>query len=518
MRSDLEEQEKREIAREQQLVVIREGDFLPWNTEAEATLCGWAIRHKLAVPFMQKWVKPEDFHLPAARAVIERCYAKYEADKPISPLTLAISLKANTDVMEAAGSVANIDRWLYDLADQAPVPLHDKDLEFQVADLAKTVADLRIRRWAGEALVDTITRLRAGEETAEALAPIVSIADIESQQQDREHGSELGYYAADELIKQIEHDEEHGGRPGANTGIKGLQEIIGGIYPSNLMFIGGRPAMGKSIVGTTLAKNAADLMLGASAFCVDYFSLEMTRAELIGRILCDIDYDEAIRQGWGPIHYSRVQMRRLSGHERERLVHARNFMAERYPDIEIHDRDELSMASIASLARAKAARAKKPMLLVIDHMHLVEPSNRYAGRKVDEISETTKSAKRLAKRLDAGVVMLAQLSRTLEGREDKAPLLSDFRDSGSIEQDGDVLIGIHRPHYFLSRQKPKSDEEKMKLEAELDRTVNLIEFGVLKNRHGKTETVPAFIDIAGGAIRDEKPTADRLPPQEEMRF
>ncbi len=116
---------------------------------------------------------------------------------------------------------------------------------------------------------------------------------------------------------------------------------------------------------------------------------------------------------------------------------------------------------------------------------------------------------RLAKRLDCPVVLLAQLSRTLEGREDKAPQLSDFRDSGSIEQDGDVLIGIHRPHYFLSRVKPKSDEERTKLDAELERTVNLIEFGILKNRHGRTDTVPAFIDIARSAIRDEKPAADR---------
>jgi replicative DNA helicase len=262
--------------------------------------------------------------------------------------------------------------------------------------------------------------------------------------------------------------------------------------------------MGKSIVGTTFAKAGA-----ASGFDVDYFSLEMTKAELVGRMLCDIDYDRAFREGWAPIQYSRVQMRRISADERVRLVEARNVMAELYPDIEIHDRDELTMSAIASLARAKAARAKKPQLIMIDHMHLIEPSNVYRGRKVDEISEITKGAKRLAKRLGVPVVLLAQLSRDLEKREEKAPQLSDFRDSGSIEQDGDVLIGIHRPHYFLSRHKEKDPQKEIAREAELERTLNLIEFGILKNRHGKTETVPAYIDIACAAIRDEKPTVQK---------
>jgi replicative DNA helicase len=507
MPSDLDQQD----LEKQQLVIIRTGDFLPWDHSAELRLCGWAIRHRSAVPMMQRWVKPDDFDHPALKAIVERAYAKYEADKPITPLTMAMALKANIDVMEIAGSVDGIEPWLHDIALGAPTTLDDKDLEFQITDIAKSVAELHVRRYAGEALVDTIERMRAGDPTSEALAPIMSIADMETARQDEESGSEYGFYAADELIRSLEHDEREG-RLTCSTGLMGLDEVIGGLYQSNLIFVGGRPAMGKSIVGTTFAKSGA-----ASGFEVLYFSLEMTKAELVGRILCDIDYDTAIVEGLNPIHYSRVQMRRLSSAEHERLVHARNKMADLYPDIEIHDRDRLTMAEISSISRAKATRAKKPLLIIIDHLHLVEPSNRYAGRKVDEISETTKSAKRLAKRLNCPVVMLAQLSRDLEKREEKAPTLADFRDSGSIEQDGDCLIGIHRPHYFLQRVKPKTDEDRLKLEAELERTVNLIEFGVLKNRHGKTDTVPAFIDIASAAIRDERPVLGRLP-QEELRF
>jgi replicative DNA helicase len=337
---------------------------------------------------------------------------------------------------------------------------------------------------------------------SESLAPLISIADQENQRTDKAQGSELGYYAADELIRSLEHDEREG-RLTCSTGLQGLDEILGGLYQSNLIFVGGRPAMGKSIVGTTFAKAGA-----ASGFDVDYFSLEMTKAELVGRMLCDIDYDRAFREGWAPIQYSRVQMRRISPTERVRLVEARN----KHGRAVSRYRDPRSRRAHHVPDRQPGARqggqGKKPQLIIIDHMHLIEPSNVYRGRKVDEISEITKGAKRLAKRL-VPVVLLAQLSRDLEKREEKAPQLSDFRDSGSIEQDGDVLIGIHRPHYFLSRHKEKDPAKEAIREAELERTVNLIEFGILKNRHGKTETVPAYIDIACAAIRDEKPTVQK---------
>jgi replicative DNA helicase len=488
------------------LSIIREGDFTPWDIGAETALVGWAIRYKAAIAIMQRWVTPADFYHPALRAVIERAFAKYEASKPVTCLTLAMALKADTDVMQAAGSQAGIEEWIYGIAEQAPHTIHDKDLEHQLETVAKGVADLKVRRWTIEGVIDTIERLRQGDPVTESLAPLISIADQEAQRTDKDQGSELGYYAADDLIKSLEHDEREG-RATCSTGLAGLDEIMGGLYQSNLIFVGGRPAMGKSIVGTTFAKAGA-----ASGFDVGYYSLEMTKAELIGRMLCDIDYDTALEQGLAPIHYSRVQMRRLdaAGTERERLVYARNKLASLYPDIEIHDRDELTMSQIAGLARAKAARATKPQLIIIDHMHLIEPSGVYRGRKVDEISEITKGAKRLAKRLDCPVVLLAQLSRDLEKRETKAPQLSDFRDSGSIEQDGDVLIGIHRPHYYLTRHTEKDPAKEAIREAELERTANLMEFHVLKNRHGRTATVSTYCDVASAVIRDEKPTLQRV--------
>lgn len=496
---------------EQPLVIIRKGDFAPYDEDAELALAGWAMLLPVSIAYMQKHVAPDDFDHPAFRAIIERAFAKFEAGKPVTVLTMAMALKADTALMEYAGSVAEIHDALHRVALAAPATTNDKELENQVQDVARRVKALHLRRYALEGVCDTIERLRIGDDLGDCLAPLVSIADSENARIDQAQGSEVGYYAADDLIRSLEHDAREG-RATCKTGLVGLDDVIGGLYQSNLIIVGGRPAMGKSIVGTTFALAGA-----ASNFSVDYYSLEMTRSELIGRILCDLDYDQAMREGKQPIHYSRVQMRRLSqdGTEHERLVLARNRLAAEFPDIEIHDRDELTMAQIAGLARAKAARAKKPQLIIIDHMHLIEASNVYRGRKVDEIGEITKGAKRLSKRLDCPVVLLAQLSRDVEKREEKAPQLADFRDSGSIEQDGDVLIGIHRPHYYLTRHKEKDPAKEIAREAEIDRTVNLMEFHVLKNRHGRTDKVATYCDVASAVIRDERPTMQRTLPLQQ---
>jgi replicative DNA helicase len=204
------------------LAIIREGDFAPADLHAEMALIGWAIRHPVAIAFMQKVVKPEDFYGEAHRAIVERIYAKYEADKPVTSLTLALALKANFVVMEWADGQKNIEPTLHEYALTAPATVSDQDLERQVVSIARTVADLRVRRWAIEGVCDVIARLRMGEEVSDALAPIVAVADEENQRGDQAQGSEVGYYAADELIRSLEHDDREG-RLTCSTGLQGLR-------------------------------------------------------------------------------------------------------------------------------------------------------------------------------------------------------------------------------------------------------------------------------------------------------
>lgn len=481
----------------------KEGDFAPYNIELEQALFGWALNEKTAIAFMQPHVAVEDFYDPFHQRIAERVFAKFAADKPVTPLTMLAAMKADPGVLEIG------EAYFGTLKLHARVFGGLRDLERQVVDAARQVADLAMRRRAEIAILDATEMLNRGEDLVDCLEPITIVADSENERGDHASGSAMAVDVADQLLHDLDEPDPLKGLRAASTGIEDLDAVIGGLWQRNLVFVGGRPGMGKSIIGTTFAKSAA-----ATGFVSDYLSLEMSKKELIARALVDIDYERAIQGGFRPIEYSLVQAHRrdkprLSSDEITRLAEAREILQSDYRDWEIHDRDELTIDQIFSIMRAKKARIKKPQAIIVDHMHLVEPSGKYAGRKVDEISEITKKSKRMAKSLDAAVVLLAQLSRALDSRDDKAPQLSDFRDSGSIEQDGDVLIGANRPHYYLERI-PKAQikaDDVVRHEMEIERTVNILDLGVLKNRHGATRNISCFIDVKSAAIRNVKPTS-----------
>lgn len=472
--------------------------FEPWNVELEQALLGLALINPKTIAFMQAELTAADFFDPLHQRLMERVFAKYEADLPVSPLTLHASLKNDAGLAAVGGS-----DYLAGCAQAAPAAGSADELYRQVRNIARSVADLRVRRDAERAIADSAELLRLGKPIDEAMVPVVELADFENERMEYRHGAVTIAEAGDALMREIERSNDDEALPAAPTGIGLLNDIIGGYFCANLIVVGGRPGMGKSIVGELAARVAA-----ASGFSVDYFDLENKTGVLTARMLCDLDYDRAFREGRPPIHYSRVHLRRLSDDEKGWIAEANLQLREL--DIDVHDRDELTIAQVASICRAKAARTKKPKLFIIDHMHLIEPSSRYAGRKVDEISEVTKGAKRLAKRLDSSVLLLAQLNRDLERRDDKRPTMADFRESGSIEQDADVMIGLNRPHYHLERSRPKSDAteaEKGKHQQDLVSKANVLELGILKNRHGRTGEIAVYVDVASSAIRDEAPSA-----------
>lgn len=472
-----------------------DNDFAPFDVQLEQALIGWALTDGRTIPVMQTEMAVADIYDPLHRLIFERMFAKFEAELPITPLTLQSSLK-NIEAWRSVGGHA----YAVGCAQSCPAAASLDDLMRQVKDAARTVADLRMRRDAATAIVDTAEMLRAGETVSASLAPTVTVADTEMERIEHRRGAvqigEAGYT----LVRDLEENLEVR-LPAAPTGLDVLNRIVGGNFPGELVVVGGRPGMGKSIVGQLFARHAA-----LDDFAVDYFDLENKTGVLTARMLCDIDYDRAFAEGLQPIQFSRIRLRRLSADERGRLAEASIRLQEL--DLAIHDREEMTMAAIASITRAKRARTKKRMMIVIDHMHLVEPSQRYFGRKVDEVSEVTKGAKRLAKRLDAVVVLLAQLNRGVESRDDKRPTMGDFRESGSIEQDADVMYGLHRAQYYLERSKPKADAseaDKGKHSTALINSANVLDIGLLKNKHGPTSDVSVYCDVGCAAIRDEKP-------------
>lgn len=478
---------------------ITDTHYEPFDVMGEGFLLGWAMREDRAIPYMQAHLTITDFAVPLHRRIAERVFSKYEAQRPITPHTIWAAMKNDAELIDAGGL-----EYLKQMMLFAPARYtQESTFESQVVDTSRHIADLSVRRRAEQALFDTIDLLRQGESVEEALLPVVEVADEEQNRLEQSTGSVQISEAAYSLMSDLEaHGDDHK-IPAAPTGLMTLDEIVGGNFPGELVVVGGRPGMGKSIIGQAFAEAAA-----LDDFAVDYFDLENRTGVLTARMLCDIDYDRALREGRPPIHYSRIRLKRLSADERTWLAEAALKLREL--DIAVHDREELTMEKITSLVRAKRARTKKRMMVVIDHMHLVEPSGRYAGRKVDEVSEVTKGAKRVAKRHDASVILLAQLNRGVEGREDKRPTMADFRESGSIEQDADTMYGAHRLQYYLERNRPRADateEIKQKHAMQMIASTNVLDLGLLKNRNGPTSDLQVFIDVASAAVRDEKPVS-----------
>lgn len=450
-------------------------------------------------------IAPTDFFHELHQLVAELIFSFDEEGRAISPTALNAWIKHNPAVQQInklhaenlpPGREAQF--YLSRLAG-----LHG--LTEDVTALAELVLDLSMRRQAVAAIVeaeDLITgrELSVPQPIMPSLELVVRVADeISEKQQTRTVDLEAAVQG-DILLKQISAQavtqQEFGMRlPGE------LGQVLGGLYPETLVVAGGRPGMGKSVLGESWCREAA--LQGIPA---DWWSIEMPARECTARLICDQDYDTAIESRLDGLHYEDLVKMRMNGGQLERATMANRDL--RDLDISIFSEDRVTMSRIAAVTRARVARRPGLRLIVIDHLHILMPEDRYRGRRVDELSEITGAAKRLAKRTGSIVVLLAQLSRDIEKRDDKRPFMSDFRDSGSIEQDADVVLGLYRGEYYASAalRTAKSPEQTTKAEIEYEACKKVLEIEVLKQRSGQTKTTKCFIDIASSAIRAERPT------------
>lgn len=295
---------------------------------------------------------------------------------------------------------------------------------------------------------------------------------------------------------------------GVSTGLTDLNNLLGGLHKSDLLIIAGRPGMGKTALATNIAFHAATTnRTGETAVPVAFFSLEMSAEQLGTRILSErseID-SENIRRG------------KLKEREFMQLVDASTAIAS--ADFFIDDTPAISVSQLASRAR-RLKRTVGLGLIVVDYLQLLSaqfgtrPENR-----VQEISNISRSLKALAKELDVPVIALSQLSRAVEQREDKRPNLSDLRESGSIEQDSDVVIFVYREEYYLSKSEPSQSETESsdKFNERYDLWKNKLasahgqaEIIIAKQRHGPTGVVGAQFEHRLTKFQD-RAVPDRLP-------
>lgn len=453
------------------------------ETEIEQQLLGCILTDETVCDQMVSALEPADFYDPLHQRVFGAVVAMREAGQRTTPLTVRARLGDDPGLKEVGPD------YLRSLA-QASNIMHP------LAEFARIIRDTAIRREAIRAAQYACEALRDHTITvAEALADVMFTADRAAQRDAAKRGQSSAGAASVSAIHDVEAMKGGKVKPCISTGIESLDKMLGGLYGGDLIIVAGRPGMGKSTLATALARTTGEQLRQC-----DYYSLEMTAKQLSVRLVTDIDFDNRGQQI--PLSYSRIFKGRAGDSEMDRAARASIRLAEL--PIEIHDRDSMTMTEIAAIARARAANV--PMgLIVIDHLQIISVSDRYRGNRVQEITEITKQCKALAKRIGWPVVLLCQLSRESEKRPDRRPQLSDLRESGSIEQDADVVIGMYRAGYYVEHNRPadKNDPKYSTWKEEYRDVANDLELIVLKQRMGETGAVPVYCDMGASVIRDK---------------
>jgi replicative DNA helicase len=330
-------------------------------------------------------------------------------------------------------------------------------------------------------------RLLAAAEQIRADATAGSqtlVADaIDAVAGDGEIAAKRTVYVPDEAFDQI--SKEVSMPCVAYAGTEALHKELGGFHAGRMYVVGGRPGSGKTTVAAALGLHAARRDFG-----VGYFSLEMTAPEIACRLLASLAFtrDQVIS-------HNRIERRSLSPWEQQRVDEARELL--RPLAFEIDDKaaptiGELRIA-VQAMQRRFLERGKRLDVVVVDHLGLIKPSGSYRGNRVAETGEVSSGLKALAKDLNVAVVALCQLSRDVEGRENKKPTMSDLRWAGEIEQDADVVLMVYREAYYLDASDSRFNEK-----------AHLLELLIRKNRGGKTGRLEMYVDLSAGYLRDKE--------------
>ncbi len=456
----------------------------PHNIEAEQALLGALLINNDAidrVPFLTT----EHFYDPVHGRIFNVAKLRHGRGQLVTPLTLK-SVMEGDEGLEALGGV----HYLKQLTDSATAV-------FAVKDYAETIYELALRRMLIEVGEDVAAT--AFDPTVEK-PPLDQISEAEDKlyrlaETGRAEGGFQSFRKA--LVEAIDSAsaayQRDGKLSGISTGLRDLDEKLGGLHKSDLLILAGRPSMGKTALVTNVAFNVAKAYrrgvkpngeIGAlSGGIVAFFSLEMSAEQLASRILSEQAEvpSEKIRRG----DMDEDEFRRLAVTARE---------LEKAP-LFIDDTPALPIATLAARARRLKRQQGGLDLIVIDYLQLCRGSAKSGDNRVQEVSEITQGLKAMAKDLDVPVIALSQLSRKVEEREDKRPQLSDLRESGSIEQDADAVMFVFREEYYVGRTEPgEGTPEHIDWRQRMDDVMNMAEVVIGKQRHGPIGIVKLMFD------------------------
>jgi replicative DNA helicase len=473
----------------------------PHNIEVEQALLGAILVNNEAFYRVSDFLEPEHFFEPLHQKIYKDIGSLVRSGKTATPITLKTFLPADLDV---AGLNAN--QYLARLATEATTVIN-------AGDYGRTIYDLALRRsliGIGEVMVNTAydapVDLGPQQQIEEAERRLYELA--ESGRYDG--GFQRFSQALTTAVEMAAHAYERDGKlSGIATGLRDLDRMMGGLQPSDLIILAGRPGMGKTALATNLAYNIAKTWRGevqpdgrmetVNGGIVGFFSLEMSAEQLATRIISEQTRLPSYRIRRGEIEPS----------DFDRIAEAAREM-EAMP-LYIDETGGLSIAQLAARAR-RLKRQKGLDLLVVDYIQLLSGSSKRASEgRVQEVTEITTNLKALAKELVVPIIALSQLSRQVENRDDKRPQLSDLRESGSIEQDADVVMFVFREEYYLRNREPRAgSEEHFKWQTEMELAHGKAECIIGKQRHGPTGTVALHFEADVTRFSDLA-TDDHLP-------
>ena len=421
----------------------RSGRIPPQDIVAEKSLLGAVMISEKALTDVLNIVRPSDFYDEKHQIIYKTMLDLYDQHQPIDLLTITYELKRSKQLKGIGGAP-----YLTELSNFVPAASH-----------ARAYAEIIERASTRRRLIEAGTEIaeKAYEEDAN-VSDLVGAAEKKlfevSDKIIKTDYTPMDKLLADAFDRIEELHKNKGALRGLKTGFRDLDKKTAGFQKGDLIIIGARPAMGK----TTFAQNLAYNIASINNRGVLFFSMEMAANEIVDRMISDVSGVD----NW------KMRTGNLTDDEFSRINDAMGEMDEL--PIYIDDTSSMTIMDLRNKAR-RAAHDHDIGIVIVDYLTLIQGSDRYKGQRVQEVTEISRGLKILARELEIPVIALAQLSRNVTGRDDPRPVLSDLRESGSIEQDADLVMFLHRPDYY--RQNDDNYEE-----------THITELLVQKHRHG----------------------------------
>ncbi len=459
----------------------------PHNLDAEQGLLGALLTDNRQLERVSDFLRPVHFYAPAHQRIYKAICDLTDRGLAATPVTLKAFFETDSELTPVGGA-----NYIFDLAASVLSVLNAEDY-------AKTIYELHLRRELisiGHHVVSEAFDVQANESATETIEAAEQKLFELAQSGEVRGGFSTLKSAVTTAIQIAEKAYLTSGHvTGVTTGLKDLDQKLGGMHPSDLIILAGRPSMGKTALATNIAFNAAKAYAqsgGKEGAIVGFFSLEMSSDQLATRILADV----------AGISGDQIRRGDIKQDDFRKFVEASHLMST--IPLYIDDTPALSISAIRTRAR-RLQRQNGLGMLIVDYLQLLRGAGtrQSESNRVIEVSEITRGLKAIAKELGIPVIALSQLSRAVENREDKRPQLADLRESGSIEQDSDVVMFIYRQEYYLSReepqQKPGEDDSKFhdryaQWQDLLGKASNIAETIIAKQRHGPIGTVRVFFD------------------------